>query len=68
MRITSLTYRRVRNLGNYQSEALDATADLAPAETPEEALDALRDWVHERLGLRAPSVAPAEPNDEGAAF
>lgn len=48
--ITSVSYRRLRNLGNYENEVVEASSDISASETPEEALAALRQWVHGQLG------------------
>ena len=45
MQIKTIHYKRVKSLGNYQSETLEATADLDEGDDPVEASNALRDFV-----------------------
>ena len=68
MRITSITYSRTVNLGNYNSERLEATVELGPlpaTSSPEERDEALtslnqategfyfaKSWVLDKLKLR----------------
>ena len=41
MKITEVTYRRVFNLGNYETLALELTAEINEGEDPQAALDQL---------------------------
>ncbi len=44
MRITTLTYSRMINMGNFESKRLEATCDVDDTENPSEASDDLRNW------------------------
>lgn len=52
MKITKITYQAVKNLGNYESERLEASADIEEGEDPTDAALKLRRWVN--LTLDAP--------------
>lgn len=52
MKITKITYQAVKNLGNYESERLEASADIEEGEDPDDAAHSLRRWVN--LTLDAP--------------
>ena len=56
MRIQTVSYRRLRNLGNFENDAVEATAAVERGETPEQALAKLADWVHERLGMSPDAI------------
>ncbi|KJH72941.1 hypothetical protein UH38_05255 [Aliterella atlantica CENA595] len=64
MKITSISYQAVRNLGNYESERLEATAEVALGDDPIETVRSLRLFVHEQLD--APSSAM--PDDHNPLF
>lgn len=49
MKITTISYQAVKNLGNYESERLEATADVEEGETPDDAALKLRQWVNLQL-------------------
>lgn len=49
MKIITVEYRRLRNLGNYENETVGATAEVQDGETPEEALEKLKVFVAEQL-------------------
>ena len=49
MKITSISYQAVRNLGNYESERLEATADVEEGEDLANAVIKLRQFVHFQL-------------------
>lgn len=69
MKITSVSYQAVRNLGNYESERLEATADVALGDDPIETVRQLRLFVHEQLDAPT-SPMPTDHNplfDEGDA-
>ncbi len=42
MKVTKVTYARTINLGNYENERIEYTADVDIDETPEEALEQLK--------------------------
>lgn len=52
MKITAITYQAVKNLGNYESERLEASADVEAGEDPQDVALQLRRWVN--LTLDAP--------------
>lgn len=51
MKITAVGYRRLKNLGNYENEAVEATALVEDWEDPAQTLDALRSWVGDQLEI-----------------
>lgn len=57
MIITSISYQAVKNLGNYESERLEATATVEEDENVTEATKQLKAFVHAGLN------APASPSD-----
>lgn len=52
MRIRTITYSRIRNLGNYQNEKLEATADIPIGDDPVEARKKLKCWVLRQLKIK----------------
>lgn len=46
--ITQVQYRRVWNLGNYQSATIEATAAVNAGDQPDDVCTALRAWVDEQ--------------------
>lgn len=52
MKITKINYQAVKNLGNYESERLEASAEVEEGEDPIQAVGNLRAWVEERLQMR----------------
>ncbi len=56
LRITQVTYRRVANLGNYETAAMEAVAAVNEGEDPAEVMTALKQWVEGRI-----KPAPAQP-------
>ena len=51
MQITTVTYRRLKSFGNYEHEAVEATATIQYGESEEEVLTRLREWVTARLAV-----------------
>jgi hypothetical protein len=49
-RIVTVGYRRLKNLGNYENEACEATADVGSDDDPNEVLAHIREWVSSQLG------------------
>lgn len=45
MKITKITYQAVKNLGNYESERLEASADIEEGEDPDDAALQLRKFL-----------------------
>lgn len=50
MRVTSVSYGFTKNLGNFQSQRVDATVEVREGESEETALDLAVAFVHESLG------------------
>lgn len=49
MKITTISYQAVKNLGNYESERLEVNADVEEGEDPKDAVLKLRQFVHEQI-------------------
>jgi hypothetical protein len=49
MKIVTVEYKRLRNLGNYENETVGASAQVEDGETPEEALEKLKVFVADKL-------------------
>lgn len=49
MIVTRITYRRKFNLGNYESEDYEITAQIDEGESPTEILQKLKDWAVEQF-------------------
>lgn len=49
--LRTISYQRVRNLGNYESERLEAVLDLTEGEDPHVAFVRLKRFVEGELGL-----------------
>lgn len=49
LNITSVTYERLVNLGNFENERLSATVEISVNDSPEEAFEYLCQWVNEQL-------------------
>lgn len=58
MKVNTITYKRVKNLGNYQTEALEMSAEIEAYEDPIKAADDLRHKVNAVL-YAATVVYPA---------
>lgn len=58
MRITTITYSRTKNLGNYESEKLEVTAEVENFEEDilltavSHQYETLRLWVHDKLNQK----------------
>lgn len=52
MKIIEIMYQRVNNLGNFETERLEAKATISEDESPAEALSTLKRWVEVKLGIR----------------
>lgn len=48
MKVTTVSYGRTVNLGNFESARLDATAELEPGDTREDVPAQLRAWIDEQ--------------------
>jgi hypothetical protein len=49
MKIETISYKRVKNLGNYQTETFEATATIAEEEDPHKACEELKAFVWAQL-------------------
>ena len=58
MALTSVKYGRVKNLGNYETERIEAEAEIGSG-SPEEALTEVKRFVKDQLGL-GPSADEVE--------
>lgn len=67
MNIKTITYKRIKNLGNYQSETLEATAELGENDSPEMELENLRRFVMEGL-LTPTELAALNPKQDEETF
>lgn len=63
MKITKISYQAVKNLGNYESERLEAFADVEEGEDPDDAALKLRRWVNLTLDA-PPSSLMAGPRED----
>lgn len=43
--VHKVTYRRLKNLGNYENETVEVEAIVLAGQTPEQVLRTLRNWV-----------------------
>jgi hypothetical protein len=50
MKIVQVEYRRLRTFGSYENETVGATAQVGEEETPEQAIETVRQWVDSILG------------------
>ena len=57
MEVKTITYQRVHNLGNYESERFEMTAELDEFESPTEAAENLKELVEDALGINPPKSA-----------
>lgn len=58
MEISQITYSKVFNLGNYETETIEVTALVHFSEQAEEVYHQLRDWTVERFLDSHPATAP----------
>ena len=68
MKIVTITYQAVKNLGNYESERLEASADLEEGEDPKDAALKLRRWVNVLLEAHPKLMEDVEQKEEGDMF
>lgn len=61
MRLSSVTYSRTRNLGDYNSARLEATVEVNEGESGAEAIRLAKEFVHKGLGI----PVPASPRQGG---
>jgi hypothetical protein len=70
MKALTITYQRVFNLGNYESERIEITLQIEEGETAQQVLDAARKFVARQVAppksgaTPLPDVAADVPADE----
>ena len=64
MKVKTITYKRINNLGNYSSEHLEMFAELDENENVQDATKLLIAEVETALGLRILEQQPVENNDD----
>ena len=52
MEVKTITYQRVKNLGNYESERLELTVELSEDDKPEIAIAILKNRVLDALDIK----------------
>lgn len=57
MKVTTITYQRVKNLGNYESERMEMTIELDDDEDVDKAIAYIKQSVREALDIQDNSVA-----------
>jgi len=60
MKPKTVSYKRIKNLGNYESEHLEVFAEIDENEDPSEASQKLREFVAEQLQVKVPPDKRAE--------
>ncbi|MEH1948155.1 MAG: hypothetical protein V7K77_14560 [Nostoc sp.] len=63
MKIETITYKRVKNLGNFQSETMEVTAALDQYDEPDQVSEQLRKLVKSQLFPQTPAPTPSEGDD-----
>lgn len=51
MNIKTISYQRVKNIGNYESERMEMTAEINDDENVESAIAILKDTVNKALNI-----------------
>ena len=64
MIITSISYQKVKNLGNYESERLEATATIEEDESASEAVSQLCAFVEFQLDAPVSPFADIDDDDD----
>ncbi|MEH1921786.1 hypothetical protein [Nostoc sp.] len=64
MKIETITYKRVKNLGNYQSETMEVTAVLDQYDEPDKVSQQLRELVKNQLFPPTPTPTFTESDTE----
>jgi small-conductance mechanosensitive channel len=59
MNIKTISYQRVKNLGNYESERIEMTIELDDDENVEDAIATLKETVKKALNISEPIDCPA---------
>jgi len=60
MNIKTVSYKRIKNLGNFESEHLEVFAEIDENEDPSEASQKLREFVSDQLQVKVPPDKRAE--------
>ncbi|OYD93121.1 hypothetical protein CDG76_20730 [Nostoc sp. 'Peltigera membranacea cyanobiont' 210A] len=60
MKIETITYKRVKNLGNFQSETMEVTAVLDQYDEPDRVSEQLRELVKNQLFPPTPAPISTE--------
>lgn len=55
LQLKTVTYSRIKNIGNYENERVEAVAVVQPGEDPSEVLRGLKRFVLGSLGLEVKS-------------
>jgi hypothetical protein len=63
MQIKTITYGFKRNMGNYESKYVEATAEIDCDDDPTEAFITLQDWVHSQL-TKSPNLIGSVADSE----
>ncbi|MHC5728388.1 MAG: hypothetical protein ACYT04_37995 [Nostoc sp.] len=63
MKIETITYKRVKSLGNYQTETMEVTAVLDQYDEPEQVSQELRELVKNQLFPPSPTLVPTETDN-----
>ncbi|MEH2435202.1 MAG: hypothetical protein V7K25_13265 [Nostoc sp.] len=63
MKIETITYKRVKNLGNYQTETIEMTAVLDQYDDPNDVSQELRELVKNQLFPPEPALVATETDD-----
>ncbi|MHC5740220.1 hypothetical protein [Nostoc sp.] len=63
MKIETITYKRVKNLGNYQTETMEVTAVLDQYDKPDQVSEQLRELVKNQLFPPTPVSVPTETDN-----
>ncbi|MEH1981399.1 MAG: hypothetical protein V7L27_19385 [Nostoc sp.] len=63
MKIETITYKRVKNLGNFQSETMEVIAVLDQYDEPDQVSEQLRELVKNQLFPQTPAPTPNEADD-----
>lgn len=51
MKVETISYKRTKNLGNYENEVLELTAQINETDDPDQVILELRDRVNRQLGI-----------------
>lgn len=55
MKYKTITYQRVKNLGNYESERLELSAEVAEDDDISSTISTLKEIVNKALGIKEPN-------------